>query len=925
MKLKSAMLGAAAVVALILPVSVLAAPGKPGETPTAAKSMIPYEMFTLSNGLRVVVHTERKAPVVSIAVWYHVGSKDEKPGRTGFAHLFEHLMFNGSENFDDEWFGPMEEIGATDLNGTTWFDRTNYFQTVPKTAVERVLWMESDRMGHLVGAITQAKLDEQRGVVQNEKRQGDNEPYGLLEYRVLEGLFPQGHPYRWSTGGSMEDLNAAKVEDVKDWFKTYYGPTNAALILAGDIDVATAKTLAEKYFGDIPPGAPVGHRTAWVPKRNENTRDVLYDRVPQARISRNWAVPGYETRDSLLLSLASDIVGSGKTSRLYKALVFDKALATSASLSIQDQEIAGIAEMEINVRAGQSRAEAERVSEQVLADFLARGVTKEELDRSKTSIKAGFLRGLERMGGFGGRSTVLAEGLLYADNPAHYEQVLKWLDDATPADVQKAAQQWLGNGWHQVDVLPFGTPKETASIVDRKKGLPPVTSTPDLVFPQLQETTLSNGIKVVLAERAGSPLVEAAIQFDAGSSADPGDKPGLAGLTMNMLDEGAAGKSAIQIAETLDGLGASLGTSNLLDVSRVRLSALKDKLTPSVALWADVVRRPDFKSDDLERLRRNQLAAIQQEKAEPQGLALRLLPPALYGASHPYGKPFSGSGTEASIKSISTQALRSFQETWLRPENATIYVAGGVSMAEVKPLLEQQFGTWKASATAKGVKPSLEAKPATGVRVAIIDKPGAPQSFILAGRVGSTGSAPDYIEQSLANDVLGGAFTARVNMNLRETKHWSYGAFTFSPDARGPRPWMIFAPVQSDKTKESVQEILKEVRDFSAAKPPTPAEVDRQVKSNVRSLPGAFEAVSSVLGRIVSDAGLGRPVDYVTSLKQKYERVTPDTAKAAGSKEFRTDDLLWVIVGDKVKIEPGIRSLNLGTVEIWNEDGQKIG
>jgi zinc protease len=915
-----------AVAASVLAVS-LAAPvlAKPEAAAAPAAQMIPYEMFTLSNGLRVVVHTERKAPVVSVAVWYHVGSKDEKPGRTGFAHLFEHLMFNGSENFNDEWFGPMEEIGATDLNGTTWFDRTNYFQTVPKTAVERVLWMESDRMGHLLGTITQAKLDEQRGVVQNEKRQGDNEPYGLLEYRVLEGLFPPGHPYRWSTIGSMEDLNAAKIDDVKDWFKTYYGPTNAAVVLAGDIDVATAKPLMEKYFGDIAPGNPVAHRAAWVPQRAENTRDVMYDRVPQARISRNWAVPGYETRDSLLLSLAADIVGGGKTSRLYKALVFDKPIATSASLGVQDQEITGIAEMEINVRAGQSVAEAESIGAQTLADFIAKGPTKEELERSKTSSRAGFLRGLERMGGFSGRSTILAEGLLYAGNPAHYAQSLAWLDAATPADVQAAAQKWFGNGWHQVDILPFGAPKETATTVDRKKGVPAVASTPDLVFPTLQNATLSNGIKVVLAERPGTPLVEAAIQFDAGSSADPADRTGLGGLTMNMLDEGAGGKTAIQIAETLESLGASIGASNGLDASRVRLSALKDKLAPSLALWADVVRRPAFASADLERLRRNQLAAIAQEKAQPQGIALRILPPALFGPSHPYGKPFSGSGTEKSIAAISTADLKAFQDTWLRPENATIYVAGGVSLAEITPLLEQQFGSWKASATARGVKPSLAATPAKAVRVAIIDKPGAPQSFILAGRVGTPGNASDYIEQSLANDVLGGAFTARVNMNLREDKHWSYGAFTFAPDARGPRPWLVFAPVQSDKTKESIQEILREVKEFSTTKPATPAEVDRQIKSNVRSLPGAFESVSAILGRIVGDAALGRPVDYVTGLKQKYETVTPASAKAAGSAEFRTDDLLWVIVGDRAKIEAGIKSLNLGPVEIWDEDGQKIG
>ncbi len=918
MKLRIALLCAVASTGLIISAPTLAKP----TLAVPAKALIPYETFTLSNGLRVVVHTERKAPVVSVAVWYHVGSKDEKPGRTGFAHLFEHLMFNGSENFNDEWFGPMEEAGASDVNGTTWFDRTNYYQTVPKTAVERVLWMESDRMGHLLGAVTQARLDEQRGVVQNEKRQSDNQPYGLLEYRVLEGLFPPGHPYRWSTIGSMEDLNAAKLDDVKDWFKQYYGPTNAAVVLAGDIDVATAKPLMEKYFGAIAGGNPVGRRAAWVPQRTENTRDILYDRVPQARISRNWAVPGYETRDALLVSLAADIIGGGKTSRLYKSMVFESAIATSASLAVQDQEIVGIAEMEINVRAGQDIAAAEKLAAQTLSTFLEKGPTRAELERSKTSIRAGVLRGLEKVNG---RSSVLAEGLLYANNPGHIDQVLSWLDSATPKDLQQAAAKWLDNGWHQIDVVPFGTQSGIASTVDRKKGLPAVTSTPDLIFPALQEAVLANGIKIILAERGGSPLVEMAMQFEAGSAADPADLPGLAGVTMNMLDEGAGGKTAIQIAETLEGLGANLATSSQLDTARVRLSALKEKLVPSVALWADVILRPAFAGTDLERLRRNQLAAITQEKAQPQGLALRLLPPALYGASHPYGKPFTGSGTEAAIKSLTIANIKTYQQTWLRPENATIYVSGGVSLAELKPLLDKQFGSWKPSAVPRGVKSSLAATPATGVRVAIIDKPGAPQSFILAGRVGSPANAPDYIEQSLANDVLGGAFTARVNMNLREAKSWSYGAFTFSPDALGPRPWLIFAPVQSDKTKESIQELLREIKEFNGKRPASGAELDRQIKSNVRSLPGAFESVASVLGRMTSDTALGRPVDFVTGLKKKYEAVTPASAAKAGKAEFRTDDLLWVIVGDRAKIEAGIRALNLGKVEIWNEDGNKIG
>lgn len=904
-----------------------AAPSMAAEEAAAQRNVyIPYEQFTLGNGLRVLVHTERKAPVVAVAVWYHIGSKDERPGRTGFAHLFEHLMFNGSEHFNDEWFGPMEEVGATDLNGTTWFDRTNYFQTVPTTAVERVLWMESDRMGHLLGAIDQARLDEQRGVVLNEKKQSDNEPYGLLEYRQLEGLFPPGHPYRWATIGSEDDLNAAKLDDVREWFKANYGPANAVLVMAGDIDVATARKLAERYFGDIPGGQPVQRRVEWVPDKKENTRDVLYDRVPQARLSRNWAVPPYRSRDLLLLELAADVLGGGKTSRLYKAMVYDQPLATSASFEVQPLELTSLAQMSIDVRPEVDPAKAEAVADRVIADFLKKGPSKAELERARMTIRANFLRGIDKLGDFSGRSSILAEGLLYADDPGHYRQVLDWLDSATQQDVLAAARRWFGEqGWHQVDVLPFGNPTVVASDVDRTKGVPPVASTPDLIFPALQTARLANGIEVVLAERPGAPLVEAMLVFDAGFAADDERRPGLAGLTMDMLDEGARGKSALQIAEEAEELGASIGARSGLDSAVVRLSALTDKLTPSLALMADIVQRPDFNPSDLERLRRNRLSLIDQEKASPQSLALRLLPPALYGDQHPYGKPLTGTGTQAAVKSFTVADLRAFQAAWLRPDNARLFVAGGVSMAELIKALEPSFGAWQPPAAARGVKPPLSVPPASKARVAIIDKPGAPQSLILAGRVGSTGAAADYFEQEIANNVLGGSFTARVNMNLRETKHWSYGAFTFTLDARGPRPWLVFAPVQSDKTSESVQEILKDVKAFSSTRPPTNPEVDRQIKSAVRSLPGAFETISAVLERMVQDSNMGRPADFVTQVKQRYEAVTPASAAKAAATEFRTDDLLWVIVGDRAKIESGIRALGLGPVEIWNEDGEKIG
>jgi zinc protease len=916
--MRSSLLAAAAAILITAPIA-LYAKTKPVAAQTAP--LIAYERFKLANGLDVLVHTDRKAPVVAVSIWYHVGSKDERAGLKGFAHLFEHLMFNGSENHNDEWFRPMEEIGATDVNGTTWFDRTNYYQTVPTPALERVLFMESDRMGHLLGAIDQKKLDEQRGVVLNEKRQGDNQPYGKMEYSLLAGLFPEGHPYRWSTIGSEEDLNAAKLDDVKAWFRSAYGPSNAVLVLSGDIDMATAKPLVQKYFGDIAPGTPLSKRQAWVPIRRENTRDVIYDRVPQTRISRNWAVPGYRERDKTLLDLAASIFGGGKTSRLYKAMVYDAALATSASMAVQDQEIASMAELEINVRPDGDAAAAEALAAKTLDEFLLKGPTTEELARIKVVIRAGVLRGLEKVNG---KASALASGALYADDPDHSSTELAWIEAATPQDVRDAARRWFGTGWHQITVRPFGNLQASATATDRKNGLPQVGKMPDLSFPTLQQATLGNGIKVVLAPRANAPLVSVAMLFDAGAAGDPVDRPGLSNLTLNMLDEGAGGRDALALAAAAESLGATLRTGSSPDNSTASLSALVDKLDPSLGLLADIVQRPAFATPDLERLRRNQLAGIAQEKAQPQALALRILPPALYGANHPYGKPFSGSGTEASIKSISPDDIKNYAAQWLRPDNVTLYVSGGVEMPQLKQLLEKHFGSWRAPNVPRATKAALTAPVATAARLAIIDKPGAEQSYILAGRISSRGNSPAYFAEQIANDVLGGAFTARINMNLREDKHWSYGAFSFMPDAQGPRPWLILAPVQTDKTIESITEVLRELREFKSTRPATAGEIDRQVKSNVRSLPGAFETVGSLVGSMLSNAAMGRTPDFVAQVKQNYEAVTPAQISAAANDVFRSDDLLWVVVGDRSKIEGALRKLNLGPVEIWDEDGRPI-
>lgn len=882
---------------------------------------IPFEKFTLDNGLRVIIHEDRKAPIVAVSVWYHVGSKDEPEGKTGFAHLFEHLMFNGSENYNDEYFGPFEKVGATDMNGTTWFDRTNYFQNVPTPALEMALWMESDRMGHLLGAIDQSKLDEQRGVVQNEKRQGDDRAYGKVEYRSLAGLYPEGHPYRHSTIGSMADLDAASLDDVKQWFQDYYGAANAVLVLAGDLNTATGRHLAEKYFGDIPAGPPVKQLKAWIPDRESNVIEVMPDRVPQARIYRQWNIPGRTTETGNLLSLAAEVLGSGKNSRLYKTLVYDKQLATSAYAYVEEHELSSVFEINATLKPGVSAAQVEIEIDQIVNTFLQQGPTAAELNRVLNGINASVIRGLEKIGGSGGKAAALAEGELYAGDPGFYNTSLDWVNGAEPKQITALAKQWLSKGYYQITVLPFEEYQTTTSTVDRAKGLPVVGEMPSLNFPEVQRATLANGMGVVLAERASLPLVNIAIQFNAGYAADAGGKLGASGFSLSMLKEGTTSRTALEISAEAENLGARLYTDSDLDVSTVGVSALKANLPASIELMTDVLRNPSFGNTELERLRKQWLAGIEQEQNRPIQLALRMLPPLLYGSDHSYGVPFTGSGTEASINSLIPADLQNFHQDWLRPDNGTIFVVGDTTLDQIVPLLNKSLANWSAPNNNKPMKNIAQVTKPEGSVVYLVDKPDAAQSVLLAGHVISPTGDSEYLTLESMNDIIGGSFTSRLNMNLREDKGWSYGARTITWDARGQRPWLIYAPVQTDKTKESIQEIRREISEYQSSNPASKDELEKIIKRSTNSLPGRYETSGSVLNTLLSNANFGRPDNYVSSLKQSYDALTLEQINAAAKSVIDPSALTWIIVGDRKKIEADVRSLGFDQVKIMDVNG----
>ncbi len=883
---------------------------------------IAFDEFYLDNGLRVIVHEDRKAPIVAVTIWYHVGSKNEEPGKTGFAHLFEHLMFNGTENYDDDYFRPFQEVGATSMNGTTSWDRTNYFQTVPSTAIDLALWMESDRMGHLLGAVDQGKLDEQRGVVQNEKRQGENQPYGTAFQQVLANVFPPDHPYSWPIIGSMEDLDAATLDDVTEWFETYYGPNNATLVLAGDIDVDTARAKVQQYFGHIPPGPPLTKRDNWTLGELEAKRVTMQDRVPQARVYKTWRAPRWADDDGTLLELAGEVLSGGITSRLYQRLVYEDQIATNVSASALTMEIAGAFFVSATVAPGQDIGEVERALDEELARFLAEGPTEEELARVKTETLAFVIRGLERVGGFRGKSNILAENAVFGGRPDFYKRPLSVLQSATPEDVRAAANRWISGNAVTLEVLPFEQALAASGENADRSSLPVVEEFPAASFPELGRATLSNGMRVIVAERDAVPVVQFRLQMNAGYASDQFGSPGTAKLAMETLDQGTTSMNALEIADSLAGLGATLGTGSNLDYSTVSLSALKENLDASLEIYADVILNPAFPESDLERLRRLQLAAIEQEQTTPDAMAFRVFPQLVYGEGHAYSLPLTGSGSRASVEAITRGDIFDFHTTWFKPNNATMIVAGDITLDEVLPRLEAAFAGWESGETPAKNLPEVDLP--DGPRVYLLDRPDSAQSVIIAGQLFPERRADEEIALDTMNDILGGNFTSRINMNLREDKGWSYGARTTLYDTQAQRPYLAYAPVQTDQTAPAMLEMAREIDEYLTSRPPSEEEVETSKKRATLTLPGRWETAASVAGSIAELVRFDLPDDYWDGYANLVAGLDTADVRAAANEVLAPERLTWIVVGDLAVIGEDVRALGLGEVRLLDSEGNVI-
>jgi zinc protease len=884
---------------------------------------IPYTKYVLGNGLTLILHEDHKAPIIAFNIWYHVGSKNEKPGKTGFAHLFEHLMFSGSEHNNVEYFNFLKALGATNRNGTTWSDRTNYFENFPVSALDQILWAESDRMGFMVNVIDSSKLNLQRGVVQNEKRQGENQPYGLSEELTLANSYPYGHPYSWTTIGSMDDLNAASLDDVKNWFKNYYGPNNAVICIAGDLNPTEVFEKVKKYFGNIPAGPPTVKQASWVAKMSGTHFQIAQDRVPQARLQKTWNIPGWGTREITYLNLLCDILANGKTSRLYKRLVYDEQIATKVECFTGDQEIGGQFFIQVDAKPGVDLSKINKIVDEELQKVLVASITNDELDRAKTLYFSQFINGMQRIGGFGGKSDILAQNATFGGSPDYYKQVQTWIKAASSEDIKEVADTWLADGQYVLEILPYGDFTFAKDSLNRNLQ-PALGPTPQVKFPPVKEFKLSNGLAVALVERHSAPIVNLEIMVNAGFAADKFAFPGVAATTGKMLTEGTTTRTALQISDQQQEQGATLQYFSDLDNAYMGLNALKSNFDASLNLFCDVLLNPSFPEKNFERVKQEEVLAIAQEESSPNSMGFRLLPVLLYGKSHPYGNsnPWTGLGTQDEVKNLTRDDLIKFHDTWFVPNNAVLVVVGDISEEELKSKLEAKLGAWKSKPVP--VKHFEEVKYPQKPEIYLLDKPGSLQSIILAAEISPSAKDSNFESINMMNRIIGGNFSSRINMNLRENKHWSYGSRSAVISTKGPGIFFVSAPVQTDKTKESMFEIQQELTQFVSSRPVTDTEFEKEKSAAILELPGSWETNLFIMYRLEDNITYERGNDYLNNYNSMFQNLTLSEVQKSAAKVIKPGNLTWVIVGDRAKIANGIQELNFGTVKFLDVYGNEI-
>lgn len=911
---------------LLLMPGVAFAQAKSGGNLPAVK----YEQFTLPNGLNVIMHVDKSTPIVAVDLWYHVGSKNEVRGRTGFAHLFEHMMFQGSKNYNDDYFRPLQEAGAN-INGSTNADRTNYFEILPSNFLELALFMEADRMGGLLDAMTMEKLNNQRDVVKNERRQSyENQPYGTAGEKIAAIMYPPDHPYHWTTIGSLDDLTAASMDDVKAFFRQYYVPNNASLVIAGDFDTKKARAWVEKYFGPIPRGAAIVRPNPPAPKIAAEIRKTFEDDIPLPRLYMTWHTVPRFAGDDIALSMLGSVLSSGRNSRLQSNLVYDKKLAQDVGAFQQSREIAGAFQVTSTASPGKSLDEIEK---EVLAEIeriKKDPPTAEEMERALNQVESQAVYSLQTVFG---RADQMNNYFTMRGRPDYFQQNLDEFRKVTAADVQRVAQTYLTDkklvmsfvrrqgAAQSVAQNSANTPTSTAAKQKQEPDaskLPKPGPDPKLVLPKIEKSKLSNGLEVWLVHQNELPIVSMNLVVKTGGTADP--KAGVATMTANLLDDGTKTRSVTEISRQLQSIGAQLGTGSDWDSSNVSLLTLTRNLDKALEIFSDVVVNPTFPEAEFNVQRRRSAVAFLQRKNNANAIANIAYSSLLYGKDHPYGRSLAGD--EESLKALTRDDLQKFYDSYYRPNNSVLIVAGEADAKVLMPKLEKAFGGWKAGSVAATAVPAAPQFGHPGIY--IVDKPGAAQSVVTIGQIGVDRSNPDYFSLVVMNSILGGQFSSRVNMNLREDKGYTYGARSGWSFRRGAGPFSASADVQTAVTSESVQEFMKELNGIRGAIPVTQKELEYNKQSIIRRYPGAFETVGQISNQLSNLVVFGLPDTYFNDYIAKVNAVTVADINRVANKYLDPSKMAILIVGDRKVIEPKLKGLNGYTIAYLDVDGKRV-
>jgi zinc protease len=920
------------------------------------------EKFRLQNGLDVLLLEDHTSPSVAVNIWYNVGSKNESRGHTGYAHLIEHLMFLGSEHFDHRFRVPLEKLGAL-VNATTNIDRTNYFETMPSNGLELALWLESDRMGYLLPALTQAKLDNERNVVKNERRQRiDDVPYVQSTETMLAILTPADQPDHHNVAGSMADLSAASLADISDFVRAYYSPNNASLAIVGDFKTPEVKKWVEKYFGPLRAGPKV---RKLAPNRLmiERSRFIARtERVSEARTQFSWNTVESGHDDEAALHILAAVLGQlSRQNRLYRALVAEKQVAVQVSAASNHTQIGGSFVVTLSARPGHSLDELVKLADVQIERLKQNGPTEDEVAKAQNASESNLITGLQS-------ATQLAD-LLNANNvtygsPTAYVGRFKKLFAVTPADVKRIANKHLTGGRVRLDINPGDpahssggavadrrparttppkTPRSIQTVpnqaesdngpagagalasaitpvdrLDRSKP-PEVGPNPKFTPPPIVRRKLSNGLEVMVVERHHAPTLTLRLICRGGENVAPPGKEGLAALTAHLLTEGTQSRNATNIAGELSAIGATLSTNANLELSGLALSTLSRHEAKAIALFADMLVHPSFPENDLVRIRAQRIAVLARRRDSAPGIASVVFRKLLFGSGHPYGR----SETIASVKGLSRDdAVRFYKQVFL-PNNAALIVAGDTRADAITAKLEQALGGWQPGEPAHASYP--DPPPPKATTVYLVDKPGAAQSHLTVGQVGVGRDTPDYFALLILNSVLGGQASGRLSLNLREEKGFSYGAQSSFSFRQGPGPFLASTAVETAVTRAALSELLKELKDISGSRPVTAEEL-AFAKGRLKSaLPSRFDTARGQTTALNEMFLFRLPDDYFTSYESRIESVGLEAVARAAQKYIDHDHLTILVVGDRKVIEPKLKEMPFAQViHVLDADGDPL-